>query len=192
MIIDRKAIKAAAKEQIKGNIGTYFGLSLVIGLILGAAAYTFVGSILLTGVFEFGLAVFMMNVVRTRKGSFGDGFSGFDRFGASFVAYLLISIFEILWSLLLVFPAIIAAYRYSMTYYILVDNPQMSGSQAIKKSKEMMHGHKFDLFVLDLSFIGWWLLIIVTFGLAAIYVGPYVSAARVNFYEALKAKNTAN
>ncbi len=188
MAFNRAELKSAAREQIKGNIWLYFGLSIVLTLILSAVSFTGIGALLLAGPIELGCAMFMLEVVRTKKGNFSTGFKGFNQFGASFVATLLISIFVTLWTLLLVVPGIIAAFRYSMTFYILADNPEMSGYDAMKKSKEMMIGHKWELFVLGLSFIGWILLVSITFGIAAIYVQPYMEATVVNFYEKLKAE----
>lgn len=191
MSIDRKEIKAAAKQQIKGNIATFFGLSIVISLILSVSSFTFVGPLILTGPLTLGIVLFMFEVTRKGKGQFNTGFKGFNQFGSSFIATLLMVIFICLWSILLVIPGIIAVYRYAMTYYILADNPGMSGSDAIKKSKEMMKGHKWELFVLLLSFFWWYVLCIITFGLAGIYVGPYINATIVNYYEKLKANSTS-
>ncbi len=188
MVIDRKELKAAAKEQIKGNIATYFGLNIVLGLILSISSVSFVGPLVLAGPLQLGLVLFMMEVVRKGKGEFGTGFKGFNNFGASFIAGLLMTVFICLWTLLLYIPGIIAAFRYSMTFYILADNPELSGYDAIKKSKEMMVGHKWELFVLLLSFFWWYILGIITFGLAYIYVQPYIDATMVNYYEKLKAE----
>lgn len=78
-------------------------------------------------------------------------------------------------------------YSYSMTMYIMQDHPELSGNEAITKSREMMNGHKFDLFVLDLTFIGWYILGAMTFGILLIfYVLPYHQATRANFYEQLR------
>ena len=188
MVIDRKELKAAAKEQIKGNIATYFGLNIVLGLILSISSVSFVGPLVLAGPLQLGLVLFMMEVVRKGKGEFGTGFKVFNNFGASFIAGLLMTVFICLWTLLLYIPGIIAAFRYSMTFYILADNPELSGYDAIKKSKEMMVGHKWELFVLLLSFFWWYILGIITFGLAYIYVQPYIDATMVNYYEKLKAE----
>ena len=73
-----------------------------------------------------------------------------------------------------------------MTFYILADNPGMSGSEAIKKSKQMMKGHKWELFVLILSFFWWYVLCTITFGIAYIYVAPYINVTMTNFYEKIK------
>jgi uncharacterized membrane protein len=76
-----------------------------------------------------------------------------------------------------------------MSFYILAENPGMTAREALNESKRIMHGHKADYFVLSLSFIGWILLVSVTFGIAAIYVGPYVAATTANFYNAIKQKS---
>lgn len=192
MKIDRAELKSLAKEQIKGNVWTFFGLSLVLGIILSISSFVVIGPLLLAGPLELGLTLFIMEVVRTKKGNFNTGFAGFKQFGSSFVATLLMNIFICLWSFLLVIPGIIACFRYALTYYILADNPEMSGSDAIKKSKEMMIGHKWELFVLLFSFFWWYLLCFITFGIAAIYVSPYINATMVNFYEKLKLENNTS
>lgn len=189
MTINRAELKSLAKEQIKGNVWTFFGLSLVLGIVLSISSFVVIGPLLLAGPIKLGLTLFMMEVVKTKKGNFNTGFSGFKQFSSSFVATLLMSIFICLWSFLLVIPGIIACFRYALTYYILADNPEMSGSDAIKKSKEMMVGHKWELFVLLFSFFWWYLLCLITFGIAAIYVSPYINATMVNFYEKLKLEN---
>ena len=81
---------------------------------------------------------------------------------------------------------ILISYAYSMSFYILADNPELTANEALTKSKEMMVGHKMDLFVLHLSFIGWYLLSGITFGIASIYVIPYVSTTVANFYNSIK------
>lgn len=191
MEIVRKELKSAAKEQIKGNVLTFLGLSIVVTMILSISSVVFVGPIVLGGIFELGLTLFMVEVVRTKKGHFKTGFDGFQYFGTAFVAYLLMGIFTFLWSLLFVIPGIIASLRYSMTYFIIADNPEISGLDAIKKSKQMMIGHKGELFVLLLSFFWWYVLCGITFGIAAIYVGPYINATLVNYYEKLKLENSS-
>lgn len=191
MAINRKELKAAAKEQIKGNILTFFGLSIIIGLILSVSSSIVIGPLILEGPLSLGLTMFILQVVREKEGEFETGFKGFKQFVPSLVATLLISIFFILWSLLLVIPGIIAALSYSMTFFIIADNPGISGLEAIKKSKEMMKGHKAELFFLQLSFFWWGLLCVITLGIAAIYVSPYVHATIANFYEKIKSENTA-
>jgi len=91
-----------------------------------------------------------------------------------------------LWSLLLIIPGIVKTFGYAMTPYILADNPEMSALDAIHESDRMMKGHKFDLFYLYLSFIGWFFLSILTCGIGFLWLEPWTSAAVASFYEDLK------
>ena len=100
---------------------------------------------------------------------------------------ILVGIFTFLWTLLLVIPGIIKAFSYSMTKYILDDNPELSSSEAIHRSRMMMKGHKFDLFWLYLSFIGWAFLCLLTCGIGFLWLGPYMQTAEAAFYEEVKA-----
>ena len=101
------------------------------------------------------------------------------------LAGFLMGIFEILWSMLFVIPGIIKSIAYSMTFYIIAENPDISATDAIKKSQEIMQGHKMEYFILQLSFIPWLILTSFTFGLAGIYVLPYMAATRANFYKSI-------
>lgn len=103
----------------------------------------------------------------------------------------LVGIYTYLWSLLLIIPGIIKAYSYSMTAYILYDNPDLNYDRAIDKSIDMMHGQKWNLFCLDLSFIGWAFLCMFTFGIGYFWLVPYMEASRVAFYENLKNNNAS-
>ena len=117
-------------------------------------------SILVTGAFTFGYTVYFLDLVREKKADLGQVFSGFGFFFKTLLLYVLMSIFIVLWSLLLIVPGIIAAFRYSQAFYILADDPSKDVMQCIKESKELMKGNKAKYFCLQLSFIGWYLLII--------------------------------
>ena len=95
-------------------------------------------------------------------------------------------LFIFLWTLLLIVPGIIKSYAYAMTEYIAAENPDMDARTAMKKSEELMQGHKWDLFVLDLTFIGWLLLSMLTAGLLMLVVQPYIYTAHAHFYLSLK------
>lgn len=118
-------------------------------------------------------------------------FSGFTngRFENTFLGYLLTYIFTALWSLLLIFPGIMKAYSYSMTAYILKDmldaGHKPTATEPISKSCDLMKGHKMDLFLLDLSFIGWFILGLITAGIGFLWVVPYYRQTRANFYRDL-------
>lgn len=102
------------------------------------------------------------------------------------IGFLLMCLYTFLWSLLLYIPGIIKALSYSMTFYIMRENPEMSGEQAIQRSMAMMKGHKMELFLLSLSFLGWILLGIITLGIGLLWVYPYMYTAQAAFYEELK------
>ena len=116
----------------------------------------------------------------------GDVLDGFYHFWGAFKVKFFVSLFSVLWSLLFVFHGIIKAYSYSMALYIWNENKEMGALEAIQKSKEMMNGHKMDLFVLGLSFIGWIFLGMLTFGIAYIYAVPYLEMTMLNFYHSIK------
>ena len=105
---------------------------------------------------------------------------------------LLMYILVVLWSLLLIIPGIIKAYSYAMTPYILQENPQFTASEAIHRSRMMMKGHKFDLFWLQLSLIGWFFLCLLTAGIGFLWLSPYYQTAQAAFYEEVKSDYALN
>lgn len=110
-----------------------------------------------------------------------------DDYKHSLIVALLTGVYTFLWTLLFVIPGIVKGYSYAMTYYIAKDNPNLTAEEAIQASMKVMQGNKMRLFLLDLSFIGWFLLVIVTLGIAALFVTPYASNAHAAFYEDLMA-----
>ena len=186
---DRKQVKLRAKQTLSANFGLIFGTLIVGGLIVGAAGFTIIGTIILAGPIAAGLALVQLSALRGQQVEFGDMFKGFNNFGTNCGAGVLVAIYTWLWSLLFVIPGIVKAYSYSMTFYILADHPEMKANDAITASRNMMNGHKWDLFVLDLSFFWWILLVSVTCGIAAIYVEPYMELSHASFYESIKDMN---
>lgn len=104
-------------------------------------------------------------------------------YGKRLVLSLLRDIFTALWSLLLIIPGIVYFYSVYFAFEIMADHPNMKPMQALRLSKKMVYGHRSELFVLDLSFILWWLLVICTFGIAGIYVIPYYRTTKALYYE---------
>lgn len=113
-------------------------------------------------------------------------FDGFKSFGNVFVLYLLTSLYTALWMILFIVPGIIKAISYSMSNFILAENPDIKPSDAIKESKKLMDGNKLDYFMLNLSFIGWQILNLFTFGILSIWLNPYIYTTHAAFYEAVK------
>ena len=103
-----------------------------------------------------------------------------------FITMILRSIYLILWTLLLIIPGIIKFYAYRMVPYILADNPEIGHSRAIKLSNEMTRGEKWDIFVLDLSFLGWFILGSLAFGIGILFVQPYYDATNAELYIKLR------
>ena len=192
--MDRKQLKAQAKEQIKGKIGVLIAVTLVIGAITAAASFLAnlipgVGlavSIIVTPAFALSTIRIYLMVVRGGTPEVKNCFDGFDDFFSAFKVTLLVGIYTFLWSLLFIIPGIVKGYSYSMAMYVLADNKGKSARECIAESKAMMEGHKMELFVLDLSFIGWYLLCSLTCGLAALYVVPLLNATHANVYETIK------
>ena len=192
--MNRAQLKAAAKSQIKGKIGILFVITLIIGLISVAASAilslipggSLVVSIIITPAFSLSLIRVYLNVIKGNHPKAEDSFSGFDDFWSAFKVTFLVGLFTFLWSLLFVIPGIIKGYSYSMSTYILAENKGKPALECINESKAMTNGHKMDLFVLGLSFIGWGFLCAITLGIASIWVIPYMQATYANAYNSLK------
>jgi len=188
--MDRKILKQNAKSQIKGKIGTLFIIELIIAVITTAVSLIpTVGSactLLINPPFILSMTLIFLAIVRGGDVRVEDTFKGFSNFESAFKVNILVTLFTMLWSLLLIIPGVVKSYSYSMAMYILADNPGMGAKDAINLSKKMTEGHKMELFVLDLSFIGWILLSAITLGIGLIWVVPYINATRANVYEQLK------
>jgi len=205
--INRGELKRTALSGLSGNWGFAIGALLlafvmivllwvliaavtaimptILSLILILVA--FVLMILVTPFMILSLSWLFLDFVRGEESHVTDLVHPvFESFGRNILTVFLVQLYLILWSMLFGIPGIIKRYAYSQTYYILKDNPNLSASDAITLSREMMNGHKAELFVLDLSFIGWWFLGGLTLGLANIGVLPYYFTVRALYYENLK------
>ena len=148
--------------------------------------------LLVSGAIALGYAKFNMILVSRDRGAvyYWQVFSQFGRVWAGLCMQLLRWLFVFLWSLLFIIPGIIAFYSYSMTAYIMIDHPEYGAYEAIMASKEMMRGHKWRLFCLHFSFIGWSLLCCFTCGIGFLILTPYVEAANAAFYMELAHSRT--
>ena len=162
------------------------GLILVIALIatlVGALIAIFINSPLSVGVNNY----FIKNTDSTP--ALSEIFSGFKvKYGRNVGAMLLVGIKTVLWTLLFIVPGIIKAYEYAIIPYILADDATISTKDAFKKAHELMKGNKWRLFKLEFSFIGWFVLCVLTFGISVFFLMPYVNAATAEFYVELKNK----
>lgn len=174
--------------------GNLFNAEMITGLLAGIAtvvilivlvAKVFVGNLLKMGGYRF----FILNqTAQPGIGTLLDGFRS-GHYVNIVLTMFLRDLFTTLWSLLLVVPGIVKHYEYLMVPYIIAENPAMDYKEAFQISKQMMDGEKMEAFIMDLSFLGWYLLSAVTCGLLAIfYVNPYVQASFAEMYTFNKQK----
>ncbi|MCB6471335.1 MULTISPECIES: DUF975 family protein [Lachnospiraceae] len=174
--------------------GNLFNVGMITGLLAGIAtvvilivlvAKVFVGNLLKMGGYRF----FILNqTAQPGIGTLLDGFRS-GHYVNIVLTMFLRDLFTTLWSLLLVVPGIVKHYEYLMVPYIIAENPAMDYKEAFQISKQMMDGEKMEAFIMDLSFLGWYLLSAVTCGLLAIfYVNPYVQASFAEMYTFNKQK----
>lgn len=197
--MSRAEIKTWAKEKIKGHIWELLVPIIVAGILtgltIGGGYNTETGDYnagVNLGVFFYfvtvGLTYFMVKFINDEKHEFKDLFHFANDYVRIFVVNLLQGIFIVLWSLLLVIPGIMKAFAYALVPFLLADDKykDLSYTEVLKKSEEMMKGHRMDYFVFCLSFIGWFLLAIPTLGLICIWLSPYYETARVKFLNDIK------
>lgn len=180
-------------EQVLTNMPTeifyIFGMTMLIGGIIGICVAILVSNIVMVGCNRF----FLEN--REHRTDVGKVFWGFQggRYGTNVWMMFWRTVYVFAWSLLLVIPGIIKSYQYFVVPYILAENPEIDKKRLFELSKKMMKGHKWELFVLQLSFLGWHILGACTFGiLSIVHVNPYMNATYAEFYSALKAEATQN
>ena len=210
-------LRAQARERLEGQWGTFVlmtFLMLVIQTILQIPGY--IGSLLeilspenvlaslsfsnisnilslLALPLSWGLTVSLLRNHREESVDLENLFDGFrgGRYTRVFCALFLVNLFTILWTLLLIIPGIMKAFSYALTPYIVMDEPELTARQAITRSCEIMEGRRWKLFCLYLSFIGWGILCILTFGIGILWLVPYMNASVAAFYEDARAEYEA-
>lgn len=211
--MDRKEIKELAKSKIKGNKWNIIWPILVISVIesilnslfggkiemdftnlesisfVNISPRYYIGSIVVTlivGIITAGYIKYILNFVRNGKFEFNDIIDTVkEKWLNIFIAEILATIIIGLCSILFVIPGIIMAIAYTFVTYLVIDT-DVSGSDSLKMSREMMKGYKWNYFVFGLSFIGWILLIPFTLGLILIWLYPYMAVANTIYYDKLK------
>ena len=214
--MDRKEIKASAREKIKGNIWNILWPMLVIGLASGLIdrilqrifglnsidVYNYESlsnvhvpptyyllSIIITIILGFlsaGYIKYIINFVRTGKFDTKEIIETFKtKWQQLLIADILVFVIVYLCTLLLIVPGIIMGLAYTFVTYLIVDS-NISGKDALTKSREMMKGYKWNYFVFSLSFLGWIILGIFTLGILYIWLVPYITIANTIYYEKLK------
>lgn len=186
-------LRAASRTTLSGNWMMAALATLVYLLIAGGvSSIPVAGSVLAIIVaypLAYGFAILFLDLFREGKPiDIGKLFDGFKDFGRVWGTLILGAVYTILWTCLLIIPGIVKSYSYALTPFILKDEPELRYNAAIEKSMRMMNGYKMKLFLLDLSFIGWMILSILTLGIGLLFLQPYMNTARAAFYEDLKAE----
>lgn len=179
-------LMAGARERLSGKWWLSVGVFAVLTVINAGASYVPFSALVIAGPFALGLSVFILALARKGEVVFEMLFSGFKRFGTALAADLLMKLFILLWSLLLIVPGVLAALSYSMTFFIIRDDPSVGAREAIRRSRRMMAGNRWKYFCLLWRFFGWALLCLLTLGIGFLWLGPYVAVSQAMFYEDLK------
>lgn len=138
--------------------------------------------LILGGVIQLGYAKYLLKQHNRQDASISDLFSEFERFGQGFAQYFLRGLYSFLWGLLFLIPGVVARLSYAMTPFLMAEYPEMTASEAIAASKDLMNGHKWELFVLRWTFIGWSIVAAFTMNLGNLVLNPYRNAAEAAFY----------
>ena len=190
--IDIEAGNAKASLELAGQpIFTTGGdLNSGIGAFLAGSAIYFVIAAIVMGIALFilgsiisvGYKKYNLNLTDRMEAGFDNLFAYFPHWKNTLKTKVLKTIYEILWTMLFIIPGIMASYSYAMTDYILAENPELTAEEAIEKSKAMMEGNRWRLFCLEISFIGWGFLSLLTLGIGGLWLTPYMEAAVASFY----------
>ncbi len=185
-------LRKRARENLGGNILHKTWLMAVLVVLIYSAINGAASSIATAGLFViygslvYGYQSVFLNLSRGKKEiDLADSFSGFKNFSRTLVLGLLQLLYVFLWTLLFIIPGIIKAYSYSMAYYIMMDHPEYTPSQCLAESERIMRGNKSRLFLLGLSFIGWYIVGAFVFGVGTLWVQAYYAAAEAEFYSEL-------
>ena len=187
-------IRAKARQDLGGKIFSNswvlcLAVAFIYSLIIGVASSIIptIGALLISGPLLVGVSGYFLAQSRNGKTpKIEEMFSGFSDFGSNFILGFMMELFIFLWSLLFIVPGIIKAFAYSMAPYIKNDHPEYSWKECLDESQRIMDGHKGQLFLLYLSFIGWFILGALCCGIGTLWVAPYMEAASANFYETVR------
>lgn len=164
-------------------------LGLAMPLVLTVSLLLLVVRLALGGVMSMGRATYSLNLIDGVEAEFADLFVGFRRFYDALIMNVVSILMVFLGMLLFVVPGIILGYAYAMAPYILAETPDISGTEALRLSRQMMKGHKWELFWLELTFIGWSILAAFTLGLGNLALAPYQGVSKASFYRDVKAQS---
>jgi len=186
MNITRSTLKGEAKRRLSGHTKPSAIVTFVTFLLPTLAGPSGIAPLIFDGPFGAGMAQFFLRLVRGEQPGIGTMFLGFSKFLRNIRVWLLQVIFVLLWAVLLIVPGVVAALRYSMVWFVLADEPELTAREALDRSKALTKGRLGDLFVLAASFFWWLCFGIVTLGIGFLYVVPYVQTTWALVYEGLR------
>jgi uncharacterized membrane protein len=191
-MIPNSEITASARAALSGK-WTNAVLATLVWLIVNIVSQILpiVGPIIciaIGGAMALGIYVMGLKIARGETMEIGDIFSGFNKMLPAFCLYWLMFIFIFLWALLLIIPGILAAFSYSMAWFIKLDHPELGANACLDLSKKMMYGYRWKYFCLLLRFIGWAILCVFTLGIGILWLYPYMMTSMAKFYEDVAAQ----
>jgi uncharacterized membrane protein len=179
-----------ARTSLQGQWSLAVGAIAIFGILaISLSVIPIIGNIawlLVCGPLSIGYARFNLALIHQQSPRIEMLFSGLRQFDTGVIAYLVMTVFIFLWTLLLIIPGIIAALAYSMTYFIIAEDNSISAMDAIRKSKQMMVGHKWRYFCLCLRLTGWIILGAIPLGIGLLWAIPYLMTCQAHFYADLK------
>lgn len=202
----RADLKMRARQSMNGNWGILIPVTLIMQCLSIVNLFTAIGStaellislanIFLCGAFSYAGCIVFLKLSKQKPTSLNDFFAAFADFGKSLPLWGLMFIKIFLWSLLFIIPGIVKTIAYSQAFYIKAENPELSAGEVLALSEKMTYGYKMDIFVLYLSFAGWYLLSLATFYLVGLYALPYLNMTLTELYfylnESYNAQNSPN
>lgn len=193
-----KEVKQWAKEKVKGKRLTILVVLIILSALSGysvvndkdglLSSLLSIAMSLLLFIVTVGYTKFMLNFINDKEYSLDQLWSYFGDWKNLATVWIHETIMIFLYFLLLIVPGIIKTISYSLVPYILVDDPNMSSGDVLDLSSKMMNGHKMDYFKLELSFIGWHLLAVLTLGILEIWIAPYQATAMTKFLSEVKSE----
>lgn len=193
-----KEVKQWAKEKVKGKRLTILVVLIILSALSGysvvndkdglLSSLLSIAMSLLLFIVTVGYTKFMLNFINDKEYSLDQLWSYFGDWKNLATVWIHETIMIFLYFLLLIVPGIIKTISYSLVPYILVDDPNMSSGDVLDLSTKMMNGHKMDYFKLELSFIGWHLLAVLTLGILEIWIAPYQATAMTKFLSEVKSE----
>jgi uncharacterized membrane protein len=190
MLTINRDLMVQARESLRGRWGLAVGgnvIYLILGVLIQCIPLVgWIGGFIIGGPLLLGLAGFFLTFSRKQEAKLSQLFDGFQNFPRALIAYILMVLFILLWTLLFIIPGIVAALSFSQTFFLLSENPQMEGLDVLQKSKAMMRGNRWKLFCLFWRFFGWCLLGILSLGIGFLWIMPYIQTTMARFYDDLK------